>query len=297
MSEWTSPFRWDKLTVGRWAVHDGREVADMSINPPITPPATGAPPEIIYPSSDGRPLAETPLHRDVLVTTIEVLDKHYAADPWTYVSGNMLVYYKKGDKRKHVSPDVFVVIGVAKDKPRDYYLIWEEERSLDLVIEITSKSTRGEDESKKLKLYRDVLRVPEMFLFDPRGEYLDPRLKGYRLREGRYEPIVAVAGKLPSEVLGGLQFDADGPELRLYDPTTKRRLTTHAEDKAAAEIIAAVERRNAEAERQRAEAEHERAETEHERAEAERKRADERQLEIERLRREIELLKRIPPNV
>ncbi len=268
--------------VGRRVSTAAHEVADMSINPPISPHATAAQPEITYPSTDGRPLAETPLHRDVLVTTIEVLDKHYAADPRTYVSGNMLVFYEKGNKRKHVSPDVFVVIGVAKDKPRDYYLIWEE-RSLDLVIEITSKSTRNEDESKKLNLYRDVLRVPEMFLFDPRGEYLDPRLKGYRLREGRYEPIAAVAGKLPSEVLGGLQFEADGPDLRLYDPATKRRLTTQKEDTAAAEMIAVAERRKAEAERQRADTEHQRA--------------DERQREIERLRHEIELLKRAGPTV
>ena len=57
-----------------------------------------AAPEIDYPSSDGRPLAETPLHRDVLVTTIEVLRKHFAADPTIYVSGNMLVFYEKGNR-------------------------------------------------------------------------------------------------------------------------------------------------------------------------------------------------------
>ncbi|HEV3025277.1 MAG TPA: Uma2 family endonuclease [Pirellulales bacterium] len=265
----------------------------MSIIPPISPPATTAAPEIVYPSSDGRPLAETPLHRDVLVTMIEVLDKHYTADPMVYVSGNMLVYYEKGNKRKHVSPDVFVVKGIPKDKRRDYFLVWEE-RNPDLVIEITSKSTQDEDQTDKLALYRDVLQVSEVILFDPRGEYLVPRLKGYRLRDGRYETITAVTGgKLPSDVLG-LQFEADGHDLRLYDPITRRRLTTQKEDKAAAETFAEAQRKVAEAQRQRAEAERKRADEQESRAEVQRKLAAEQQLEIERLRREIELLKGTP---
>jgi Uma2 family endonuclease len=265
----------------------------MSIIPPILPPATSVPAEVIYPSSDGRPLAETPLHRDVLVTTIQVLANHFADEPLVYVSGNMLVYYEKGNKRKHVSPDVFVVKGIPKEKRRDYFLIWEE-KSPDLVVEITSKSTEDEDRTDKLALYRDVIGVKEVVLFDPRGEYLDPRLQGYRLRQGRYEPIAVNAdGRLPSDVLG-LEFEADDNDLRLYDPARRHRLTTLAEDKAVAEALAESQRKKVQAERQRANAEKRRADAECERADAERKRADEQQLEVERLRREIESLKRPP---
>jgi hypothetical protein len=105
----------------------------MSIIPPISPLATPGSREVVYPSSDGRPVAETPIHRKNLLLTIDVLEDWFAAEPLVYVSGNMFVYYVQGDKWKHVSPDVFVVRGVPKDKPRDYYLVWEEGASPDLV--------------------------------------------------------------------------------------------------------------------------------------------------------------------
>ena len=47
-------------------------------------------------------------------------------DPDVYVWGNMMLYYVEGDRRKHVSPDVFVVRGVPKRPERDYYLTWKE---------------------------------------------------------------------------------------------------------------------------------------------------------------------------
>ena len=228
----------------------------MSTIPPISPPATPGSSEVIYPSSDGRPVGETPLHRDILFTTIDVLRRHFAADQRVYVSGNMLVFYEKGNKRKHVSPDVFVAFGIPRDKVRDQYLVWEEGHGPEVVLEITSSSTRVEDQEQKFVLYRDNLNVPEYFLFDPRGEYLDGQLRGFRLREGRYEPIAAVGGRLPSEVLD-LHLEADREDLRLFDPSTQRRLPTQEESKADAESKAA-----------------------------------EMQLEIERLRREIEALRR-----
>jgi Uma2 family endonuclease len=61
-------------------------------------------------------------------------------------------------------------------------LVWEEGKGPDLVIELTSPSTRHEGLDKKFKLYRDTLHVGEYFLLDPFEEYLKPSLQGYRLR-------------------------------------------------------------------------------------------------------------------
>ena len=63
-----------------------------------------AEPEIDYPSGEGKPVAETPLHRDILLWSVELLRRHFADDPSVYASGNMLMYYVRGDKRRHVSP-------------------------------------------------------------------------------------------------------------------------------------------------------------------------------------------------
>jgi Uma2 family endonuclease len=140
-----------------------------------------------YPTSDGKPMAETDTHR-LLTALIETLDHHFAAQPRVYVSGNLLVFYEEGDKRKHVSPDVFVVRGVAK-RVRPNYLVWQEGKAPQVVVELTSKTTRREDLGRKMNLYRDTLKVKEYFLFDPLGDYLTPRLQGYRLRGGQYHPI------------------------------------------------------------------------------------------------------------
>jgi Uma2 family endonuclease len=189
--------------------------------------------DIRYPTSDGRPMAETDLHRDIMVDTIQKLDSFFAPKPMVYVSGNLLIYYVHGNKRKHVSPDVFVAFGVPKKK-RDYYLTWEEGKNPSVVIEITSSSTRREDVKKKFELYRDVLEVKEYFLFDPRSDYLKPRLTGYRLSKGDYVPISVVQGRMPSRVLG-LQLEAEDANLRLYDPQTGGWLATSGERVAQAE--------------------------------------------------------------
>lgn len=181
-------------------------------------------PKTSYPTSDGRPMAETDVHRDLMIDLIQTLDARFAPDPNIYVSGNLLVFYKKGDRRKHLSPDVFVVKGVAKRK-RDNYLIWNERKGLDAVIELTSSSTREEDVEDKFELYQDELRVPEYFLFDPHLDYLDPPLQGYRLKRKKYQPIPPVDGRLPSEVLG-LHLERRDTQLRLYDPATKQILHT-----------------------------------------------------------------------
>src|SRR5262249_25262943 len=158
--------------------------------------------EIVYPTRDGKPMAETELHRDDMVDTIQTLQDFFADRPRVYVSGNLLLYYEEGNRRKHVSPDVLVALGVPREPLRDYYLVWQEGKAPDFVVEITSKSTKREDQDKKFALYRDVLKVPEYFLFDPRAEYLKPSLQGYRLAAGEYAPIEPIAGRLPSQVLG-----------------------------------------------------------------------------------------------
>jgi Uma2 family endonuclease len=222
-----------------------------------------------YPTSDGKPMAETDVHRDLMFDLIKSLQDYYADDPLTYVSGDLLMFYERGNKRRHLAPDVFVVRGVPKHR-RLNYLIWEEGKGPDLVIEVTSKSTRKEDLTSKRDLYRDTLQVSEYFLFDPLAEYLRPQLQGFRLLDGEYVAIRAIEGRLPS-VLTGLHFEAHGNQLRLYDPTLDRWLPTPQEKVIEAEARS----REAEARSREEVAARRAAET-----------------ELEQLRREVEALRR-----
>ena len=226
--------------------------------------------EVDYPTSDGRPMAETDLHRQDMVDVIQTLQERFAADPNVYVSGNLLLFYEEGNRRKHIAPDVFLVRGVPKLPPRANYLLWEEGKAPDGVIEITSKTTKHRDQKKKRDIYRDVLKVPEYFQFDPTEDYLKPSIQGHQLVDGQYVPIAPVEGRLPSAVFN-LHLERRGTELRFYDPTTGRCLLTPPE-RAAEETEA--RRRAEEAQRREAEA-RQQVETEN-----------------ERLRRELEALRR-----
>ncbi len=236
-----------------------------------------------YPTSDGRPMAETDLHRKLMHELINTLDAYFASDPTVYVSGNLLLFYIPGDRLRHLSPDVFVVRGVPK-RDRLNYLTWEEGKGPDMVIELTSSSTRDEDVKDKFMLYERTLRVPEYFLFDPFGDYLDPPLRGYRLRQGSYHAIRAVKGRLPSRVLG-LHLERVGKKLRLFDPLHNRLLPTGEERVHSAETRAD----RAETRADRAETRADRAETRADRAESH---AKEVEAENERLRQEMEALRR-----
>ena len=211
--------------------------------------------EVHYPESDGKPMAETDIHADLLIYLREALKDYFRDDPNVYVAGNLFVYYEEGNPEAVVAPDVFVVKGVPKRRRR-IYQVWVEGKAPDVVFELTSESTRWEDVGAKRGIY-EWLGVQEYFLFDPLGDYLDPPLWGYRLQEGGYVRIHEEP--MHSQVLG-LELRVEDGWLRLYDPATGERLLTPEEAQEA--------RRQAE------------------------RRAREAETELERLRAELERLRR-----
>ncbi len=164
-----------------------------------------------YPSSDGRPLAESDWQLHAILDAVAVLDLHFKDRPDVYVSGDLLIYYEEGQPRKCVAPDVFVVLGAARRR-RMIYKLWEEPKAPDFVLEVASENTWRQDEGPKRTLYAQ-LGVREYWLFDPREEYFDPPLRGLTLVDGRYR-------SLPARVEGGrrvFRSEALGLDLRLED--------------------------------------------------------------------------------
>lgn len=148
------------------------------------------PEEIDYPESDGQPMAETDAHRDDLAEIIFTLQRFFDHRSDVYVSGNLFLYYEKGNPQACKAPDIFVVFGVANEQRRTYRL-WEEGKAPTVAIELTSKSTREEDQKVKPDIYAN-LGIEYLFLYDVLGEYLDPPLQGLRLVPGG--PHVSLAG-------------------------------------------------------------------------------------------------------
>ena len=206
---------------------------------PVLPPAA-----IDYPDSDGKPLAENDAQLHAILYAVGALRVYYSERADVYVSGDLLVYYEEGNLRVSVAPDAFVVFGV-ENRIRRNYKVWEEGKGPEFVLEVASLNTWREDVERKPGIYAG-LGVKEYFLYDPRGEYLTPRLQGYRLVNGVYERMAAVESidrtlTMPSEVLG-LELRAKGEEMHFHDPATGQALLSHAEEHAARREEAAARR-------------------------------------------------------
>jgi Uma2 family endonuclease len=189
--------------------------------------AATRPHRVVYPVRDGKPMAETDKHAAVMIYAQEALGLFFQdRQDSVYVSGNNFVFWREGDPKARVSPDVYVVFGVPM-RLRDSYKAWEEGDHLPaFVLEVTSKKTQAEDNGPKFHIYEQVLQVPEYIRFDPTGDYLMPHLQGFRLVDGFYSPIPMEGGdRIHSEQLG-LYLVMESERLRLLDPTTGAFLPT-----------------------------------------------------------------------
>ena len=217
----------------------------------------------LYPDTDGKPMAASDLHLEILIWLIQTLRAHFAQMPEVYVSGDILTYYTEGDPRAVVAPDVLVTFGIGQ-KMRHTYKVWEEGKVPDFVMEFSSKTTYQNDLTDKMELYA-ALGIPNYLLYDAEALYLPSPLMGFQLVKGVYVPIpLGVDGGIHSDVLG-LDFHIRDRRLAVYDPVAEQWLQVPADQHAARAEEAEARAEEAEARaaqetiaRQKAEAELER---------------------------------------
>ena len=213
----------------------------------IVPPVA-----VEYPSGDGKPMAENDAQLAAILYGIGALRVYYEGRADVYVSGDLLMYYEEGNPQASVAPDVFVVFEV-EDRKRRRYLVWEEGKGPDFVLEVASKSTWREDLGPKREIYAR-LGVKEYWMYDPTGVYFRPVLQGLRLAGNTYVRQLAVASPdgaltLTSETLG-LEIRVQGDEMRFRDPATGQVLRSQSEERAA-RLEEAAARREAETARRK----------------------------------------------
>ena len=223
--------------------------------PPLLPADLAIEDDTEYPESDGQPMAETELHRDLMIDSILTLKACFQDLLAVCVSGNMFMYYAIGDASRSVSPDVFVTFGIER-KQRRIYRVWEEGKPPDFVLEFSSKRTVSNDLGAKKDLYAEVLGVREYFLYDAERKYLPTPLMGFRLVGTEYVPILPEPdGKVFAETLG-LSLGLRGDGFGFYEPIAGRWLETPMDEAAARaeEAAALADRLEAEAEQAKANA-------------------------------------------
>jgi Uma2 family endonuclease len=176
-------------------------------------------------------MAESDFQRKPLFYAVDALDLYFQDRPDVYVSGNLFIYYEEGNPEAVVAPDVFAVFGAPKHD-RSTYLLWNEPKAPDFVLEITSRSTRSKDRGPKRGTYA-LLGVREYMQYDPTQDYLRPPLQGFRLVGENYEPMPSTAlpdGTLVlSSAVLGLNLRLENGVLRFFDPATGHYLLSYRE--------------------------------------------------------------------
>lgn len=206
------------------------------------------PRELVYPESDGQPMADNTLQWEWIATIKGGLDVVFADIPNVFVAGDLLWYPEEGNNKLRVAPDVLVAFGRPRGHRRSY-LQWREDNiAPQVVFEILSQSNRGPVLLRKFRFY-DSFGVEEYYIYDPD----EGVLSGWIRRDGVLSEITEMKGWVSPRL--DVRFEMEAAELRLFDSK-------------GVPFVAYLEMN------QRVERERERTEQERQRADQERQRAE-----------------------
>jgi Uma2 family endonuclease len=207
----------------------------------ITDLQTRRQPEIVYPDSDGQPMADNTKQFRWIVLIQQNLESLFANDPNVFVAGDLLWYPVEGNNKIRNAPDALVAFGRPKGD-RGSYQQWREDNiAPQVVFEVLSPGNTQTEMNKKLLFY-DRYGVEEYYLYDPDKN----DLSGWLRQEGRLDVIDPIADWVSPRL--GIRFDLSGSVLQIVRPDGTIFTTLEQE------------RQRAEQERQRAEQERQRAE-------------------------------------
>lgn len=174
---------------------------------PVFPNANGKPTIYIegYPCEDDEPMAATGFHADQIRIFSEQFSRYFASNAHIYIGVDSFIYYREGDIRKFVAPDIYVVFGVAKHPQRRSFYTWAEGAVPTAVFEFLSDATANQDRREKVLLYLKDMRVQEYFIHQPDME------RPIEFRGWRRSPSGDII-EIESDAQGGLLSQA----LNLY---------------------------------------------------------------------------------
>ncbi|TVU52221.1 MAG: Uma2 family endonuclease [Arthrospira sp. PLM2.Bin9] len=229
----------------------------------VTTPQTT---KVIYPDSDGNPMAENTRQFRWIVVIKENLEILFDDAPNVFVAGDLLWYPEEGNNKLRQAPDIMVAIGRPKGD-RGSYKQWEEGNiPPQVVFEILSPGNRLKEMVKKQQFY-DRYGVEEYYIFDPDRVDFNGWLRN---QDGSLE-LIEQAENWTSPRLG-IRFELQEEQFTIYRPDGQRFLTP-------TELAKQAQQQRQEAEQQRQEAEQQR-----QRAES----AEARLQELEARLRELE---------
>ncbi len=211
--------------------------------------------DILFPSGDGKPMAENTEQYRPIVIIKENLEILFAEDDNVFIAGDLLWYPVHSQLISPTAPDVMVVFGRPKGK-RSSYRQWNEENiPPQIVFEILSPSNDAKEMERKLIFY-NTYGVEEYYIYNPQTFQLDTWMRQNRNLTKLWEMDGFVSPRL------GVKFETAQGELIIYRPDGQRFLSSIELDQRfqqertraqRAELLLEQERQLAEQERQRAE--------------------------------------------
>ena len=175
-------------------------------------------PALIYPDSDGQPMADNTKQFRWIVVIKENLELLFANNSDVFVAGDLLWYPVVGDNKTRQAPDAMVVFGRPKGD-RGSYKQWEENNiPPQVVFEILSPGNRLKAMAHKYKFY-ERYGVEEYYVYDP--DEVD--LIGWQ-RSGEYFEIIDEMNGWLSPRLG-IRFQLTSDNLEIFSPSGERFLT------------------------------------------------------------------------
>ncbi len=173
---------------------------------------------IIYPSSDGQPMADSTIQYKLITKIKEGCESLYRKDENVFVAADLLWYPVEGNASISQAPDVMVIFGRPKDDRRSY-LQWEENNiAPQVVFEIRSFSDTQTKMNRKLAFYNRY-GVEEYYLYDPQ----DNELSGWQRIEGFLEVIETILGWVSPRL--GVRFELGEEGLEIYRPDGQKFLS------------------------------------------------------------------------
>ena len=139
---------------------------------PVFPKASGKPTIFIegYPCEDDEPMPATEFHGMQTHTLCDQFLRYFQIHEDIHVGMDNFIYYREGDLRKVVAPDVYVVLGAARLPLRRSFYTWAEGAVPTTVFEFLSDATESEDRHEKIQIYLGDMGSQEYFIHQPEME-------------------------------------------------------------------------------------------------------------------------------
>ncbi len=156
--------------------------------------------EMVYPDSDGQPMADNTEQFDWIVLIKLWLEWLFADVEDVFIAGNLLWYPIEGDNKTKAAPDVMAVFGRPKG-PRGSYMQWEEAGiAPHVAFEILSPGNTPAEMDRKFAFY-DRYGIEEYYKYDPERR----QIEGWLRKDGRLQPLPHMNGWVSPRL--GIRFE------------------------------------------------------------------------------------------